>query len=72
MRSVDVDQMKQTFINMKHDVDAEYLNALYFPETSPPARIPSKFAQPSGLFTQRFNFYQNTGTNGSGLITFCP
>lgn len=43
-----------------------------FPEDSEPARIPTKFGQPSSVFTQRFSFYQNTGNDGHGTIIFAP
>jgi len=32
-------------------VDQDYLNAVYFPETSPAARIPTWFAAPSTTFS---------------------
>jgi len=54
------------------DTDREYLQALYFPENSDSARIPSKFGVPSSVFNQRFHFYINTGENGAGVIGMVP
>ena len=43
-------------MNMPYDaygeaIDRDYLNAVYFPETSPAARIPTWFSGPSSTFT---------------------
>ena len=54
------------------EADIDYLNALYFPETSEAARIPSKFGVPSSVFTQKFHFYVNTGPYGTGGIGLLP
>lgn len=32
-------------------MDVEYMQALYFPETSEAARVPTRFGMPSSVFT---------------------
>ena len=69
--------METPNINMRLDqegkpIDVAYLNAVYFPETSPAARIPTWFSGPTSTFTQRFHYYKNTGPKGNGLISFAP
>lgn len=53
------------------NLDEGYLMSLYFPESYPPARIPTNFGLPSSLVTQRFSFYVNTGS-GDGMIAMLP
>jgi hypothetical protein len=62
----------QKVISMYADSDVDYLNALYFPESSDSARIPSKFGVPSAVFSQKFHYYVNTGDTGSGVIGLLP
>jgi hypothetical protein len=52
--------------------DTSYLLSLFFPEFSSPTRVPTKFSQPSALFTNRFFVYVTTGSNGGGAISLCP
>jgi hypothetical protein len=52
--------------------DYEYICAVLFPASSPPARIPERFGLQSALFTHRFKFYVNTGVSGSGFVSFLP
>lgn len=45
--------------------DTKFLNAMLFPETSPPARWPVKYAPTqTALFTHRAHAYNSTGSNG--------
>lgn len=64
--------MIQKLQSMYTSLDIEYLHALYFPETSDAARIPSRFGMPSSTFTQRMSFYLNTGVNGNGFVGLSP
>lgn len=57
---------------MASGLDVEYLHAVYFPETSNAARIPTRFGMPSSVFTQRYSYYVNTGSSGSGAIGIAP
>lgn len=59
-------------IRQDRAVDSDYLNCVYFPETSQAARIPTWFGGPTSTFTQRFHYYKNTGPNGNGMIAFAP
>lgn len=45
------DKMIARLQGLATDIDVEYLHALYFPESSHAARIPSRFGMPSSVFT---------------------
>ena len=46
-------------VNSHTNLDLPYLRCLYFPESSPAARVPTKF-------------YLNTGATGAGFVGMCP
>ena len=65
-----------TFLKDMHDAgndfDIDYLNCLFFPESSRSARVPSKFTFPTSTFNTKFSVYLNTGINGGGFVMFAP
>lgn len=52
--------------------DTSYLLCVFFPELNSPARVPTKFTQPTALFTHRYSYYLNTGVDGTGAMCLLP
>jgi hypothetical protein len=52
--------------------NSDYISTLFFPELSPPARLPTKFPTSSSIFTQKDHFYCDSDMLGRLALVILP